>query len=88
MSKIPENVENYSKKVEERFIQLINENKLYSSSELKIITALFKKYELVTIPDYATKIGKTYNGVMDMISRKKVAVIEISNKTFVINKLN
>lgn len=88
MSKITENEHNYSEKVSNRMIELIEQNKLFYNDELHLIEVLFKKYELLTIQDYATLIGKTYNGVKYMIKQNELAVIDICGNTFVIKALN
>ena len=88
MSKILENEQDYSQKVTERMIELINQNKLNYSDDLKILKLLVQKYEVISIQDFANKQGKSYNGILDMIKRDKVATIEISGKTYVFNKLN
>ena len=87
MSKILENEQDYSRKVTERMIELINQNKLNYSDDLSILKSLVQKYEVISIRDYANKQGKSYNGILDMIKRDKVATIEISGKNYVINKL-
>lgn len=88
MSQIAENDPNYSEKVSNRMIEIIEQNKLYYSDDLKILKSLFQKYELISISDYAKRINKSYNGILDMIKREKVATIIISNQTFILNKLN
>ena len=88
MPQISENEPNYSAKVSKRAIELIEQNKLEYTHELQLIEVLFKKFELVTIQDYADKIGKTYNGIQDKIKRNKLATIEISGKVFVLSRLN
>jgi hypothetical protein len=84
---MPETFEK-SEKIANRFIEIVNNNDLIFSHELKIIEVLFKKFELVTVQDYAQKTGKSYNGIQDMIKRSKLATIEISGKIFILKNLN
>ena len=85
MSQISENDPLYSQKVSDRMIE---ESKLYYSDDLRILKSLHQKYEVISISDYAKRIGKSYNGVQDMVKRCKVATIKISKQVFVLNKLN
>jgi enolase len=77
-----------SEKIRNRFFELLNNNDIFTDHELQIIEALFKKFELISISDYAKRIDKSYNGVQYMIKRCKIATIVISDQVFVINKMN
>lgn len=88
MAQISENDPLYSQKVSDRIIQLIENNKLYYSDDLKILKSLHQKYEVITISDYAKRVGKSYNGILDQVRRCKLATIAISNSIYILNKLN
>lgn len=66
-------------------IDLINKNQLYMDEELLIYEVLLKKYPLISIPDYAEKIGKTPNGVRFMIKNKRLPTSEVNGKTMIID---
>jgi len=74
--------------IKDRFIQVMNNGELNYDDELAIIKALFTRYSLMTIQDYADFSCKSYPGVQDMIKRGKLATIEISGKTFILKDLN
>lgn len=68
-----------SAQIKDRMIHLINNNELLMDEELEVFEALFKKYDFRSIQGYADKNGKTYQGVKDMIKRRKAGIIEINN---------
>lgn len=82
--KITENESNYSQKVTDRFLQLLEENKLFYSEELRILEVLLNRYCLLTISDYARKKNLTPNGVKYLIDHEKIATIEINGHVFII----
>jgi hypothetical protein len=76
-----------SKEITERFIQLFNDGRLNYSEELQIFEAMVKRYGLMTITNYAAKVGKSYNGIKIGIEAEKIPHLQIDNQTFIISNL-
>jgi hypothetical protein len=87
-NKIPETDSNYSYRVVEKFLELSRQGKLNYSDEIKVIAHFDKKYEFMTVAEYAKLIGKQYKIVQDKIEHRTIAFLHFAGKYFIPKNLN
>jgi ubiquinone biosynthesis protein UbiJ len=71
-----------SKKVEERMVELLNNNTLTMDCELQIFEAIASKYKFKTLSNYAKKEQISYNGAKYLVKSGKIQYVKVANTIF------
>jgi len=74
-----------SNKITERFVQLLIENDLDYSDELKIFSKIAEKYNLKYFPSYIKENNLNYNTTNKKVEQGIIPSVEIDGITFILN---
>jgi hypothetical protein len=78
-----DNILNYSEKVTDRYIQLVEDENIMMSDLIKILEYSFKKLNFKSIPEYAKQEEISDRAARDRLNNKKVVCVKLSGKTFI-----
>ena len=73
----------YSENVTDRMIQLIEQDKILFHDLVRLLTYLFKKLNLRTIPNYAKHHGISDRGARNQLQNKRLMSVDIDGQIFV-----
>lgn len=87
MSNTSEKQKEFSKKVKDRMIELIDKNEIFFSHELNIFQSIANKYNMMSIAEFAKYSNCAYNTVVAEIKSGKIPVLKVQDKFFILEKL-
>jgi len=72
-----------SERIKKRFIEVSQNNELYTSDEIQIIEYLFKRLNLLTITEAAKRSKVSYNGMKKRVETGKEMNLKVGDITLV-----